>query len=49
MTALASLSGTRTFSLNVHVTDLQKSINIDVNQDSHVGFIMLEIVNKLGK
>ena len=50
MTAtLASLSSTRTFNLNVHVTDLQTQKSIEVNQESHVGFVMLEIVEKLGK
>jgi len=44
---LASLNGTRTFALNVHVTDLQTQKKIDVNQESHVGQIMLEIVEKL--
>lgn len=47
MTALASLSGTRSFQLNVHVTNLQTQKSIAVNQDSHVGVIMLEIVEKL--
>ena len=49
MTALASLSGTRTFTLDVHVTDLQTQKLVEVSQDSHVGQIMLEIVEKLGK
>ena len=49
MAALASLSGTRTFQLNVHVTDLHTQKSIEVNQESHVGFVMLEIVEKLGK
>jgi len=44
---LASLSSTRTFNLNVHVTDLQTQKTIEVNQESHVGFVMLEIVEKL--
>ena len=48
-TKLASLSATRAFNLNVHVTDLQTQKNIEVNQESHVGHVMLEIVEKLGK
>ncbi|XP_057315795.1 fermitin family homolog 2-like [Hydractinia symbiolongicarpus] len=44
---LASLSTTRTFTLNIHVTDLQTQKSIEVNQESHVGFVMLEIVEKL--
>ena len=45
---LASLTATRTFNLNIHVTDLQTQKNIEVNQESHVGFVMLELVEKLG-
>jgi len=47
MANLANLSETRTFQLNVFVTDLQTQKSIDVTQESHVGFIMLEIVEKL--
>lgn len=49
MATLASLSSTRSFSLNVLVTDLQTQKSIEVNNESHVGFVMLEIVEKLGK
>lgn len=49
MATLASLSSTRTFSLNILVTDLQTQKSIEVNQESHIGFVMLEIVDKLGK
>jgi len=48
MATLASLSSTRSFSLNVHVTDLNTQKSIEVNHESHVGFVMLEIVEKLG-
>ena len=48
MATLASLSSTRSFSLNVLVTDLQTQKSIEVNNESHVGFVMLEIVEKLG-
>ncbi|XP_065661828.1 fermitin family homolog 2 isoform X2 [Hydra vulgaris] len=44
---LASLTTTRTFHLNIHVTDLQTQKSIEVNQESHVGFVMLELVEKL--
>lgn len=46
---LASLSATRKFNLNIHVTDLQTQKTIEVDQESHVGHVMLEIVEKLGK
>ena len=49
MATLASLSSTRSFKLNVLVTDLQTQKSIEVNNESHVGFVMLEIVEKLGK
>lgn len=48
-TKLASLSATRAFNLNIHVTDLQTQKIIEVNQESHVGHVMLELVEKLGK
>lgn len=48
MATLASLSSTRSFTLNVLVTDLQTQKSIEVNNESHVGFVMLEIVEKLG-
>lgn len=47
MTTLASLSNTRSFTLNVLVTDLSTQKSIEVNNESHVGFVMLEIVEKL--
>jgi len=47
MATLASLSSTRSFNLNVLVTDLQTQKSIEVNHESHVGFVMLEIVEKL--
>eukprot|EP00111_Clytia_hemisphaerica_P000547 TCONS_00001615-protein len=47
MATLASLSSTRSFTLNVHVTDLNTQKSIEVNLESHVGFVMLEIVEKL--
>lgn len=48
-TKLASLSATRAFHLDIHVTDLQTQKILEANQESHVGHVMLELVEKLGK
>jgi len=43
----ASLTETTTFTLNVHVTDLDVRKAVEVTAESHVGFVMLEIVEQL--
>lgn len=46
---LASLTASRTWQLDVFVTDLNVSKSIEVNGQTHVGQVMLDLVEKLGK
>jgi hypothetical protein len=45
--SIQSLSTNGMFVLNVDVTDRHVQTSISVNQESHVGYVMLEIVEKL--
>lgn len=47
--ALASLTGSRSWILSIFITDLQMQKNIEVNGQTHVGQVMLDLVDKLGK
>lgn len=44
---LASLTASRTWQLNIFVTDLNVSKSIEVNGQTHVGQVMLDLVEKL--
>ena len=46
---LASLTASRTWQLNIFVTDLNVSKSIEVTGQTHVGQVMLDLVEKLGK
>ena len=47
-TNLASLNANRSWTLNIFVTDLNMQKNIEVNGQTHVGQVMLDLVDKLG-
>eukprot|EP00794_Sanderia_malayensis_P020277 gene20277-22263_t len=44
---LASLNASRTWQLNIHVTDLNVEKAVNVNGQTHIGQVMLDLVEKL--
>ena len=49
MASLASLNASRSWHLTIYITDLQMQKTIEVNGRTHVGQVMLDLVDKLGK
>lgn len=46
---LASLTASRTWMLNIYVTDLNVSKSVEVNGQTHLGQVILDLVEKLGE
>lgn len=46
---LASLTASRSWTLSIYVTDLNVSKTIEVNGQTHLGQVILDLVEKLGE